>query len=336
VREEGHLSVLVDGRYRGHHGIARYAAEVVPRLQARLQADVLTSGAPGSTDFLQLGRQLRRREPGLFYSPGFHAAWPTSVRQLLTVHDVIHLDVPSERTRQKTLYYRLILRPAVFRAGVVFTVSDFSRKRLVEQLDLDPSGVIVTGNGCSATFLEPVAAERPARPYVICVTNVKPYKNFRLMARAAARLPPEWTVTCVGISAEAALPAVAEAERHRFSFVTGAGDSQLRDLYAGAVALAIPSRMEGFGLPAVEAMAQGTPVVYCAEAMDEVTQGTGFRVGDPDDQDAFADALIAAAASGERARARRMELARSHTWDAVAERVTHALLAHGAVPKMAD
>jgi glycosyltransferase involved in cell wall biosynthesis len=330
--QKGHAAVLIDGRYRGHDGIARYATEVIPRLCARIQADVLRTGAPSNVDFLPLGNELRRREPELFYSPGFNTAWPTSVRQFLTVHDVIHLTVPSERTRAKALYYRRLIRPAARRAGIVFTVSDFSKRQLIEHLHLDPSGVIVTGNGCSDAFLEPCAGERPGRPYVICVTNAKPYKNFRLMAQAAARLPREWTVTCVGISAQSALPAIPEDERHRFTFVTGASDSRLAALYAGAVALAVPSRMEGFGLPAVEAMAQGTPVVYCAEAIDEVTLGTGFRVDDPNAPDAFADALVAAADSDDSQRAQRMLIARQHTWDEVAERIVRTLLAQGARP----
>src|SRR6185503_18157324 len=97
---------------------------------------------------------------------------------------------------------------------------------------------------CSTTFLEPVAGKPSRRPYVICVTNAKPYKNFRLMALAMAKLPADWTVACVGIPAEAALPLVPEGQRHRLSFVSAATDLELRDLYAGAVALAVPSKVE--------------------------------------------------------------------------------------------
>jgi glycosyltransferase involved in cell wall biosynthesis len=330
------LPVLVDGRYRGHHGIARYAAEVVPRLCDRLNADVLRSGSPGNTDFLRLRRELRHHPSALFYSPGFHAAWPTPTRQFITVHDLIHLDVPSERTHAKALYYRRVVRPAVRRAGTVFTVSNYSRQRLVDRLDLDPEDVVVTGNGCSPTFFQPAATGGDGRPYVLCVTNAKPYKNFRLMAQAASKLPPDWTVTCVGISPDAALRSVPDAERHRFTFANGATDSHLNSLYAGAVAVAVPSRMEGFGLPAVEAMAQGTPVVYCAEAIDEVTLGTGFRVDDPEDPDAFAQALLAAAASPEDQRTLRRQVARGHRWDDVAERIVRSLLAAGAQERSHD
>lgn len=331
---ETNASLLIDGRYRGNHGIARYAREVVTRLQTKLDCATWTRGRVHHLDFLALASAARRTGAAALYSPGFHAAWPVDAPQYLTVHDLIHLDVPSEASTLRRVYYRRLVEPAVKNAELVFTVSEYSKRRIVERLDIAPEHVVVTGNGCSATFLESSEpGPRPTEPYVLCVTNSKAYKNFALMAASARFLAEGVTVRCVGIDATDALTFIADDLRPRFKFESGLTDEQLRALYAGADVLAIPSRMEGFGLPAVEAMAQGTPVVYCAEAVEEVAGPTGLRVDDPDDAKAFADAIDALRAAPLATRRRCMEIAQQHTWDRVAARVLEALSVKGVSPK---
>jgi hypothetical protein len=144
------LTLYVDTSRIGLHGIGRYSREVVDRLDG---------------DWLDLGQRLRRplvidavnpkrmslRPSDTVYGPGFNAGL-TRATQLLTVHDLIHLRVKSEGSRLKTLYYERIVRPAIRRAGSVFTVSKTSADELDEWLADDSIDVINTGNGVSSAF----------------------------------------------------------------------------------------------------------------------------------------------------------------------------------------
>jgi glycosyltransferase involved in cell wall biosynthesis len=323
--------LLVDNRFRGDHGIARYAREVVPVVTGALDATSFSDGDVQHLDFGRLSRVVRRSGARFLYSPGFHAAWPARIPQYLTIHDLIHLSEPSEQSRLRSAYYRSIVGPAIRSAGLCFTVSEFSKRQIVDYFRVPESSVVVTGNGCSATFLAPTeeVGGAHAEPYVLCVTNSKPYKNFSLMARAARFLPPGLLVRCVGISEADAAEYISGPDAARFRFHSGLTDAELARLYRRAVAVAVPSRMEGYGLPALEAMAQGTPVVYCAEAIDEVVLGTGWKVADPDDGEAFALATMSAMDDAPESREARRRIAAGNSWRSVGDKVVHGLRARG-------
>src|SRR4051794_4983582 len=287
------MPLATDHRWRGYHGIARYAANVVPSVDLRLLTEPLgcsKSPSVASAD----GLRLAARRVHSFYSPGFQPLWPTApgLRQYLTIHDLIHLDDPLESSALKGQYFARVVRPAVRRAGLVFTVSQFSRRRIREWLGDDEFPVVVTGAapGLGAAGESPSEA-RAMAPYVLYVGNAKPHKNIALLLAAMDLLDPSLELVWVGAAREEVTRTPTEVLRRRTRFVRGADDVTLASLYAGAAAVAVPSLIEGVGLPALEALACGTSVAYRCDAVAEVVGPFGFRSADPNDPVAFAEVL---------------------------------------------
>src|SRR5450631_2524684 len=180
-----------------------------------------------------------------------------------------------------------------------------------------------------------------ARPYILTVGTLEPRKNLPLLLRAFDRLRAkvdspagELDLVTVGakgwrdreLRAELALR-LASGRVHLLGYVP---EEDLVALYGGAVAMAYPSHFEGFGLPVIEAMACGTPVVATdVEALHEVSGGAAILVPPGDDQALAAEIARLAEDPGARRAARQRGLARAATfsWEATAERlwaVAHA------------
>jgi len=122
---------LFDSRWIGTHGIGRFAAELLSR--APDFRPIALRGRPSAAlDPWRLGAYLRREKPDFFLSPGYNAPAGTCGRFGFTVHDLIHLATPDNANVFKRLYYREVIRPAVRRASIVFTVSEFSRREICE------------------------------------------------------------------------------------------------------------------------------------------------------------------------------------------------------------
>ncbi len=156
------------------------------------------------------------------------------------------------------------------------------------------------------------------RPYVLYVGNAKPHKRFDQVASAAETLT-EFDFVCVGIQRELAMKTISRAAVPRFSFLNGIPDLDLANLYAGAACLLLPSEHEGWGLPAVEAMAAGIPVVYSCEAVAEVMGDIGVRLPSDSPAEQFAVAIRGACQDwGPAERRAAQERSALFTWDKTA------------------
>jgi glycosyltransferase involved in cell wall biosynthesis len=316
--------LLVDRRWRGTHGIARFAQEVVARLPLTFTDLRGPSDALSPLDLLNPYR-LRLRPGDTLYTPGFNAGL-TVARQVLTLHDLIHLDDPHERSTAKRLYYDRIVRPAVRRARVVLTVSPTSQRVVRSWIADDRVDVVDVGNGCAEVFFSSAEIPPPSPNAFAYVGNLKPHKNPRVAFEAIARLP-DATLTVVTHDADAARALAAEAGiTSRTRVVSGCTDAELRDIYAGSVALLLPSLSEGFGLPAVEAIAVGRPVVHWAgcEPVSYIVGAHGIAVDDAHDAEAWAAALQRLA-TGSTSSVRPDGWRARYSWDAVAGRVADVL-----------
>jgi glycosyltransferase involved in cell wall biosynthesis len=337
---------MVEGRM---HGIARYALALAARLPALLP-DVELEGLgpprglpalgplappfpvrPCAAGFLSpleqpaLALALLQARASLFHATSFSVPrlWPG--RLVATLHDAAHLVRAEEYGRLTALYYRAVVRPRLRSAAAVLTVSAFSKEELARTLGLPPTRLQVVPPGVDARFHPPAPAEVEAARaalglpahYLLAVGNAKPHKNLRRLVAAASQLPAP-LVLLAGPDARRLLALPAEVVA-----LPEVDEALLPALYRGADALLLPSLHEGFGLPALEAMASGCPVVAArAGALPEVVDGAGYLVA-PEDTGAWVEAtrkLAADPALRESLVARGLARASGFSWDACARR----------------
>jgi glycosyltransferase involved in cell wall biosynthesis len=322
------LTIGFDARWLGAHGIGRYAAEVSVRCAMR---PLVISGKPLSLwDPIRLGIAVAQQKPGHFFSPGFNSPLGSSCPFYLTIHDLIHLEVSDEASLAKRAYYQWVVKPATRNAEVIFTVSEHSRQRIAEWSGVDEQKIIVAGNGVSSHF-SPVGEVWPhPRPYLLYVGNQKPHKNVRGMIRAFADsgLASDYDLLLSGDVSDSM--AMLAAQLSVPDSVHGLGlveEADLPSVYRGATALIMPSRYEGFGLPLVEAMACGTPVLSSNRTSLPEIGGDAVRYFDPDDEESFIEGLRALRENGLRSdlRARGLERTKIFDWDQVAERIRQGI-----------
>ena len=222
---------------------------------------------------------------------------------VVTVHDVQPLDHPRRFGVIKRMYLRLMLPWSVRRAEAIVTVSEFCRSRLVERLKADPEriSVIPAPVDFSSSHVDmPLAAAVPDldHPFVLYPALTYPHKNHEVLLRALARLATD------GVDVELVItggPGPLDAKLDQLADRLGVGGrwhrlgriprAVLDGLYRQAVATVFPSRYEGYGLPVVEAMVRGCPVVAADSGGLPEAVGSGGRLLDPDDPEKWADAI---------------------------------------------
>jgi glycosyltransferase involved in cell wall biosynthesis len=323
-------------------GVERWARELVSRLPALDPAYVvarppapLVHRAGHLWEQLVLPSRARAARAGLLLSPANLAplAWP---RNVVVIHDAAALRDPSWYSRGYVAAQRALL-PRIARGALhVVTVSEFSRREIVELLGVAPERVSVVPGGVDERFSPDVdraaAAARLglARPYVLTVASATARKNLGALTPAAARLAREGIEVVVAGGDRPQFADRSRGDGHGDVRRLGHVDEELLPgLYAGALAFVLPSLYEGFGLTCLEAMAAGVPVVAADRgALPETCDGAALLV-DPTDREALAAAIAQAVHDDDwRASARAAGLARAAelSWDRTARQI-HALLA---------
>lgn len=332
----------------------------VPLGHAPTQA-AAADGYRAPLDLLRLTRAVSREPLDLFFCPTVYTYFPLPprLRAVVTIHDAIaerfpSMTLPSRRAR---IFWGLKVRLALAQARVVLTVSDYAARDLVRVLGVRESRLRVAGEAAAPAFIPTEdpgqirqAAERHGLPadarWLVYVGGFNPHKRIDVAIRAHAVVARE-----LGARAPYLLLVGATDgdvfHHHREELVAliaeeGTGelvrwlgfvpDDELRHLHSGAVAALLLSEAEGFGLPAVEAAACGTPVVATTESpLPQLLEGGGMFVA-PGDQGAVERALGELLAQpAHRDRLGRTALARAGalSWEASA-RAVHAALTEAA------
>jgi glycosyltransferase involved in cell wall biosynthesis len=247
---------------------------------------------------------LARDRADVFHSPTGTLPLLAPCRQVVTIHDLFAVIEPRWFTPRMALQLRTTQRRAAQAADAVIAVSECTRNDLIERFGITADKIRVVYNGVDHTRFRPkeVDAEAVARrfgvryPFILCIGSLMPWRNGPRLLRAAARTG--MGLLFVGRDIWGTDQTARLAAEHGWDWARFAGyvaDDDLPVLYAAASVFAYPSLYEGFGIPPVEAMACGTPVVAStAGALPEVLGDAALLVA-PTDEDALAQALLAAA-----------------------------------------
>lgn len=298
-----------------------------------------TDHAPGRIVWEQIVAPVVSARAGLdvLFCPVNVVPLASAVPSVVTVHDLAFLSHPEAFHAAKRRYLTAMTRLSVRRARRVIAVSAHTRDDLVRHFGVNPARVVVIPNAADERFRPSADRDTLARfraknalpeRYILFVGTLEPRKNLRRLIEAFARIAgdqPDVKLVIVGASgwltSDLAPLVHAHHLRDRIIFMGYVQDDALPLWYQGASVFCYPSLYEGFGLPVLEAMACGTPVVTSrTSSLPEVT-GEAALLVDPTDVPGIARALTALLADG----ARRRELAaagrahaRRYSWERTA------------------
>lgn len=309
-----------------------------------------TANVPSLYAWQQTGMawQLARWRPDVHYAPDGLLPWAFRGRSVGAVHDILWKRHPETLPAHIRLVFALRQRASLARCTVPLAISAFTRRELVRFFG-------PVGERTRVAILDAVDHDRfrPAGPtdapalaafrarhglpeeYLLCVGNLMPHKNLSVVLRALARLaqdPPGAPVLAVVGQGDAA--ALLERlppglPRDRVAPLGYLSDADLALAYRGATVFLFPSRYEGFGLPILEAMASGVPVVHAdAASLPEAAGPAGLAFA-PDDDASLAEVLRRLGrdtALAQSLRAQGIARAAGFTWAACARTVYQALL----------
>ncbi len=282
--------IVVNGRFlsRPVTGVERYGREVVRLFRSSYRVEKMrTNGLVGHA-WEQFALPTKLKSESILWSPA--NTGPLLVRnQILTIHDLSPIEHPEWFEKSFAAWYRLFLPLLAKQARVIFTPSEYVKLKIQKQLGT--KHVIVTPNGVDSTFFHPEACQQShafPQKYILFVGSLQPRKNLAGLMQAWHTIKDDfkdiWLV-------------IVGAAGHVFRVVKFLGDERIRfmnyvdeydlpGLYAHAELLVLPSFDEGFGLPTIEAMACGTPVIVSnGGALPEVVGDAGliFDLSKPDD-----------------------------------------------------
>lgn len=285
--------IYADQRWIGEHGIGRFARHVLDGLEYRPLP--LATHPAAALESLRLSQALRNlANTDLFFSPGYNAPLFCQAPFVFTIHDLMHIHCPEISKLQFRLYYATVMKRACHRARRILTVSEFTKKQILDWTGAEPEKVVNVGCGVSPEYKPDGDRYGLHFPYLLCVSNRKPHKNeLRVLeAFAHAELDVQTHLVFTGDSTPELLRC---ADRcgigSRVQFVGLVPEEKMPSLYRGAQALVFPSLYEGFGLPLVEAMACGTPVITSNGTSLSEVAGNAAVLIDPTSVEQIASAM---------------------------------------------
>jgi glycosyltransferase involved in cell wall biosynthesis len=226
-----------------------------------------------------LAREIKKQRPDVFWSPGFMSPIASPVPFIFTVHDLIHARAVRG---MRAAYFNYVLRPLCKKAYKIVTVSEFSRNEICDWAGLSRDRVVRIYNAVSDSFTVEGEKFAAGYPYLLYVGLRSAHKNLpRLLhAFAKSKLAGQCKLLFSG-APDGELQTIAARLRIEDSikFAGFISEDELPAYYRGALGLVLVSTYEGFGIPSLEAMACGTPVL-CSNvtSLPEVVGDAAFLV----------------------------------------------------------
>lgn len=324
----GRTSVLWDARKARDFGIGSYVKGLLNALAAREEFELSALVRPGDEEvfsksirmipsraphyslreLVSIGRVVALERPHIFHAPHYVVPLFSPGKTVVTVHDLMHLTRPEHGTFTKRIYARVMLHRAVSSAARILVASDSTRAELLRFDPRAASKLRQIPYGLEERFFAAVPKDVRTRvqgehrltlPYVLFLGNDKPHKNLAGLLEAFARLR-----TSNANSHHLVLAGGAEERRaerfeaiRRWNLQDACRDlgvvpsADVVPLLSAADALVLPSFTEGFGLPALEAQAVGTPVVCSDRGGLREAAGDAALYVDPDRVEALVEAL---------------------------------------------
>ncbi len=283
--------------------------EVLTGLPDNFRVLVERSPVYSMRELVVLSWRLARLRLDLYHSTHYVLPLYVPSSVVVTIHDIIHLLYPQFLpNRLAFVYAQRMMRRSLSRADRVIAVSENTKSDLLEYFAVDIPSIRVIYNGVDETFRNKLSEEDLAlwfrqleirRPYLLFVGNPKPHKNLDRVIQAYARALEltdfDGPLVCVGDRTAAQFKLRQRAEQlgiaDRVRLLGHVAQEVLPPLYQGATLFLYPTLYEGFGLPVVEAMASGTPVLTSnTSALKEVAGGCAHLV-DPLDTERMAKAI---------------------------------------------
>lgn len=276
VRRQQRVDVAFDHRLTSHMsaGMQLYVRKLVETLP-RVAPDLNFAFTGDGDNFdarEQFGLPLAivRLRPRLVHVPTPFVPFVVPARYVLTIHDLIDLHYPQFGKRKVGPYYRWVVGPVARRARAVITDDRATVPDLERFLGVDAARVRVIPLGVDLAL--PPATVATARPYFLYVGNHRPHKNLTTLVRAWSMLPESQAADLylTGTAPDESVFGTAGRVNGALVFVGEPGDAELAGLYRAARAYVHPALREGFGLPMLEAMRAGAPVIAARTALPEV------------------------------------------------------------------
>jgi glycosyltransferase involved in cell wall biosynthesis len=316
------IKLAVDARMVEHSGIGTLLKNTLPRLCGEADLEVhllgdreklarfpwfdsrrftaLYSPIYGVKEQIELPGKIPRCD--VFWSPHYNVPLaPIRARKRLgTVCDVFHLAYFDTLSLPQKLYAKVILKAAVGLADRLVTISEFSRGEILRRVGAREDKVEVIPCGCDRNFNRFEEQAIPEKDYLLFVGNVKPHKNIKGALAAFFRIAPRYPslkFVIVGrregfITGDGEVSNMVSGEfGARVVFTGHVPEAMLKTYYKRARALVFPSFYEGFGLPLLEAMSFGIPVVSSNRASLPEVGGDAVLYFDPSDSEALAERL---------------------------------------------
>ncbi|HBS5214977.1 TPA: glycosyltransferase family 4 protein [Klebsiella pneumoniae] len=241
-----------------------------------------------ATDCWHSTKAIFKINDGVIFFPGYIPPLYSKKPFVFTIHDLNHLDRNENSSISKKIFYNTVIKNGCSRANYIFTVSDFSKTRIIEWSGVDENKVINVGNGVSPAFSPNGEKVDFDFKFLLCVSNRKGHKNElgTLLGFQKAKIDPTIKIVFTGEPNTFIKSKIADLNlQDRVVFTGYLPEDYLPKLYRTAIGVVFVSFYEGFGLPVVEAQASGIPVVTSyGSSLEEIGGGAAYLV-DPNSVD---------------------------------------------------